>query len=109
MRSDIIEINVDDIANEDFTFGGYPIETFHLTQYGVAITVKGVTGTVDQLEHWLRNHYKDPYAKYYFGFGEKRSEIVRDGELIKIACLSENYVEFKLKLNKFIHVVNTRG
>ena len=89
-------------------FGGYPVQ-FH---YGyenkdiIMVTCKGVTGSLDQLEDWLFNHIRNPYQPYYFGYGEKRGEIVRDGELVKIACLSEEYVGFKIKLNKLIHGVN---
>jgi hypothetical protein len=94
------------LTNEDIGFGGYPVKMMHDSISGTTIiTCKEVTGTLGQLEDWLFNHYKDPYTKYYFGYGDKRSEIVRDGEDVKIACLKENYLEFKLKLNKFIHGV----
>ena len=103
----VVEVNLNEWSLDDFTFGGYPIDVDHDLESGVTIvTCKEVSGTLDQLEDWLRNHHKDNYSKYYFGVGEKRSEIVRDGEMVKIACLKEEYVEFKIKLNKFIHVVD---
>ncbi len=109
MSYNLVTFDVDAMADKDFTFGGYPIEEWHLNGDHMAITVKGLTGTVDQLEDWLFHHYSDPYRKYYFGLGDKLSEIVRDGDQVKIACLKEDYVGFKLKLNKFIHAVNKSG
>jgi hypothetical protein len=106
-------INLDnlpgDLEDEDLTFGGYPAEINHVSDIDMTtITCKEVTGTLAQLEDWLFNHYKDPYTKYYFGAGVKRSEIVRDGNKVKIACLQEDYVEFKLKINRLIHDVGKR-
>lgn len=87
------------------TFGEYPVYVSSVNNE-ILVTCKGVTGTLEQLDYWLQNHRKNNFEKFYFGYGGKHSEIVRDGEEIKIACLSENYHSFKLKLNKFIHDVN---
>jgi hypothetical protein len=86
-------------------FGGYPVSISFIGEE-VLVTCKGVTGTLEQLDYWLQQHRKNNFEKFYFGYGGKLSEIVRDGEEVKIACLSENYQSFKLKLNKFIHDVN---
>jgi hypothetical protein len=105
----LVGVNLDELtkAHEDLSFGGYPVDVDHDLDTDVTIvTCKGVTGTVGQLENWLYNHYKDTLTTYYFGIGDKLSEIVRDGNEVKIACLKENYVEFKLKLNRLIHGIN---
>lgn len=88
----------------DATFGGHPVEV-DIFDGEVLVTCKGVTGTLDQMDHWLHNHYRDNFQKYYFGVGDKMSEIIRDGERVKIACLEDEYLDFKIRLNKFIHDV----
>jgi hypothetical protein len=90
---------------DETTFGGYPV-TIQESNIGVLVACKGVVGTLDQLEYWLFNHVRSPYEKFTFGEGAKEAEIVRDGNLVKIACLQEEYVGFKLKLNNLIHGVN---
>lgn len=88
------------------TFGGHPVS---LEDYeGVTVvSCKGVIGTLDQLDYWLHNHKRTSTETFYFGVGEKRSEIVlQPDNMVKIACLQEDYFSFKLKLNKFIHGVH---
>lgn len=87
------------------TFGGYPVE-YRTIGDECFVSCKGVVGTMSQLERWLDNHLSDPYTKFYFGRGDKLSEIVRDGDDVKIACLRENYSKFVTKLTKFIHEYN---
>ena len=100
-------IDVSEFIETDVTFGGYPV--LILEESGVTlVSCKGVTGTLGQLEDWLHNHKKMGIIKWYFSYADKRSEIVVDGERVKIACLEEDYNEFKVKLNKFIHGRNRR-
>jgi hypothetical protein len=90
----------------DVTFGGYPVELSFIGN-NTLVTCKGVTGTIDQLDYWLHNHNKNNFEKFYFGIGDKLSEIVRNKDNdVEIACLKEDYFGFKLKLNQFIHGVN---
>lgn len=103
----LVSVDLDALNDLDLSFGEHPVDIDHDLDSGITVlTCKGVTGTLDQLENWLYNHYRDNLTKYYFGVGSKLSEIVRDGDKVKIACLQEDYVEFKLKLNRLIHGVN---
>ena len=101
-------ITTDEFVETDVTFGGYPVLILQDPSGVTIVSCKEVTGTLGQMEDWLRGHYKDGLTRYYFGYGDKRFEIVRDGDKVKIACLEEDYVGFKLKLNKFIHDVSRR-
>src|SRR5689334_1298129 len=95
-------IDISEFIETDVTFGGYPVSI--LEEAGITlVSCKGVTGTLGQMEDWLYNHKKMFITKWYFGYADKRSEIIVDGDKVKIACLEENYQEFISKLNKFIH------
>lgn len=101
-------IDVDDFIETDVTFGNYPV--LILQEKGVTlVSCKGVTGTLGQLEDWLHNHKNMSVVRWYFGYADKRSEIIVDGERIKIACLEEDYKQFTKKLNKFIHDRRANG
>lgn len=94
--------DISEFIETDVTFGDHPV--FILEESGVTlVSCKGVTGTLGQMEDWLRHHKTTFATKYYFGYADKKSEIVLDSGMVKIACLEENYEEFKTKLNKFIH------
>lgn len=89
------------------SFGGHPVETTFFEDETV-VTCKGISGTVTQLDHWLHNHKKNGLDKFYFGVGDKISEIEIEpvSNMVKIACLKEDYFSFKMKLNKYIFQVN---
>lgn len=88
------------------TFGGYPVIIESHLQYTL-VKCKGVTGELSQLERWYKGHGKDDFAKFYFGFGDKLSEIViTPFNTVKIACLEEDYNSFKNKVKQLISNVS---
>jgi hypothetical protein len=95
-------IDTSEFVATGVTFGGHPVLV--LEESGVTfVSCKDVTGTLGQLEDWLHNHKTMYVTKWYFSYADKKSEIIVDGDKIKIACLEDNYKEFVPKLNKFIN------
>ena len=82
----------------NLTFGSYDVETRKIGEE-TFVSCKGVIGTLSQLENWLDNHKSEPFKKFHFGMGSKLSEIVIDGDYVKIACLQEDYSSFRKKVS----------
>jgi len=73
--------------NEDLTFGGHPVE-FEVKENEVFITCKGVTGTLTQVNNFLKGRGQN------HKFGQCKIRFWKDRK-IRIDCLEDTKVQMK--------------
>lgn len=87
------------------TFGGHPV--FRRFVHGKPyFKCKKVIGSLDQLKDWNSNHKSQNFREFLFG--EEKIELNPLTNMIKIACLEEDYFSFKFKVSNLIHENNRR-